>query len=64
MFRDYDAFDWFLASMQVITGILIGGFVFFIFVSIRNDIKAEEYCRKLPFEEYQKDTRCHEILED
>ena len=64
MFKDYDAFDWFLAGTQVVSGIFVGGLIFFMFMSIGNYIKAEEYCRKLPFEEYQKDTRCHEILED
>lgn len=64
MFKDYDAFDWFLAGTQVVSGILVGGLMFFMFMGIANDIKAEQYCRELPFEEYQKDTRCHKILED
>lgn len=63
MFRDYDFCEWLLAGLVVIIGILLGGFVFFMFVDINNDIKAEQYCRELPFEEYQKDTRCHKILE-
>lgn len=64
MFKDCDVFDWFLASIQVVSGILVGGLIFFMFMSIANNIKAEQYCRELPFEEYEKDTRCHKILED
>lgn len=41
----------------------IGFMIMLADMYIRNR-NEEDYCRKLSYEEYKIDTRCHEILED
>lgn len=47
----------------IMFSIIIGFMIMFADMYIRNR-NEEDYCRKLPYEEYKIDTRCHEILED
>ena len=48
---------------QIKPGIISGFMFMFADMYIRNR-NEEDYCRKLSYEEYNIDSRCHEILED
>ena len=52
-----------IAFVVTMLSIFIGVAIVFADMYIR-DRNEEDYCRKLPYEEYKIDTRCHEILED
>lgn len=52
-----------IAFVVTMLSIFIGIAIVFADMYIRHR-NEEDYCRKLPYEEYKIDTRCQELLED
>ena len=53
-----------LVVFEIIAFSIIIGFMIMSADMYIRDRNEEDYCRKLPYEEYKIDTRCQELLED
>ena len=64
MFKEDKILDVLLIIFAVI---MFSAFVGILIMSVDmyiRDRNEEDYCRKLPYEEYKIDTRCQDLLED